>query len=154
MSLNKCMRCTKGRNEWYSLYFFSSPLSIFHRNSLMPGPFCSLLFFSDSLWLYKARRQKGMAIITSYFDVTAQTNMRGTLDVFSVCKLVLSVLIHHELSCNFFMFDMREKERWKILSYRVVYILDCPLLIQGHHIVLPLASYWFIHFFIERTNYS
>jgi hypothetical protein len=127
---------------------FSLFLSIFYTNCVMPGPFCSLLFFlcSSSGYAKQECRENGDHHISHHIWCHYRCLYESTLDFFCwQARIVRSRSSLFVSNIFFFVFDMREREK-KNQSYRFVYILDWPLLIQGHHIMFLLASYSFIQF--------
>lgn len=84
--------------------------------------------------------------------------MRGYSRLFfSADKRVLSVHIrdYSSVGLGFFLFNMQAKEKgekeenW---SERFVYIIDWPLLRQGHHVMFLLTNYLLIQFTIEKNT--
>ncbi len=138
------------RWKWVPSFVFFSPF--FFPYSIQIA-WCSahfvlffFFFYSSSGYAKQEYRENGDHHISHHIWCHYRHLYESTLDFFAD-KLILSVLVHHysSLIYFFFVFDMRARER-KNQSYRFVYILDWPLLIQGHHIMFLLTSYSFIQF--------
>jgi hypothetical protein len=83
------------------------------------------------------------------FDVTIDVCMRVPSRFFSQQACIVRSRSSLFVSYIFFLFNMQARKKEENWSYRFVYIIDWPLLIQGQHIMFLLGSYSFIHFFLR-----
>jgi hypothetical protein len=132
-----------------SLVLFS--LIIFYTNCVMPGPFCSFSLFLFLLLfrLYDVRIHAEWRSSHRIWCHYRRSYEEYPLDFF---RRQACLVRSHSSLYIFFLFNMQARKKEENWSYRFVYIIDWPLLIQGQHIMFLLGSYSFIHFFCARMN--